>query len=80
MLEWSTTAGSNILPSPSQTGWSARNQGVRLAGVFYLAAHAGSCYREVSGWCEGVKKPSRLTPVRDSILRIELPLLGSESG
>ena len=39
-----------MFSSPSQTGWSARNQGVGLAGVFYLAAHAGSCYREVSGW------------------------------
>jgi hypothetical protein len=27
MLEWSTTAVSNIYTSPSQTGWSARNQG-----------------------------------------------------
>ena len=27
MSEWSTTAVSNVYTSPSQTGWSARNQG-----------------------------------------------------
>ncbi len=61
MLEWSTTAVSNIYTSPSQTGWSARNQGEDWP-VFTAGTHAGALLRERNGWCGNEKSHYLLPP------------------